>query len=227
MLLLMTVLKRILVITISFLVAFQLAACGIATPASTVTAIATIAPNLTSIIPSTTSSPISTITLLPDDCNLQGQDEIQVISGLRFTALEPGNPVEFDRILVEQDQAWADFQQGAQGEMRSAGVIFHETAAGPEWGTGVNPAVILVIYGVERNWELPTNDDLVSEVDRIRAELFQHRSDWVHEQVDQSQYPAIANAATYALYRYFNGDLSKLKDWCRTYVQVYGESPLK
>ncbi len=76
----------------------------------------------------------------------------------------------FDRILAEQDPAWADFRQDAHGELRSAGVIFHETAFGPELGTGVNPAVILVTYGVERNWELPANGDLISAVDSIRAD---------------------------------------------------------
>jgi hypothetical protein len=94
-------------------------------------------------------------------------------------------------------------------------------------GTGVSPAVILVTYGVERNWEIPASGDLRSEVDNIRAVLYQHDLDWILGKVDQSQYPTMANAASYALYRYFNGDLSKLETWCRTYVQVYGASPLK
>ena len=56
--------------------------------------------------------------------------------------------------------------------------------------------------------------------------LHEHELEWILGQVDQSQY-AVENAATYALYRYFNGDVSKLEDWCRTYVQIYQESPLK
>lgn len=149
------------------------------------------------------------------------------MSGLLFTALEPGGPVVFDRILAEQDPAWADFRQDIHDEVRSAGVIFHETAFGPELGTGVNPAVILVTYGVEWDWELPVNGDLASEVEHIRAVLFQYRSEWVHGQVNQDLYPPLANAATYALYLYFNGDLSKLENWCRTYVKVYGVSPME
>lgn len=133
----------------------------------------------------------------------------------------------FDQILVERNPAWADFQQEVNGEIRSAGIIFHETAFGPELGTGVNPAVLLVTYGVEKNWELPANGDLQSEVDTIRAVLHQRDIDWISSKVDQSQYPSIVNAATYALYQYFNGDLSKLETWCGTYVRVYGESPLK
>lgn len=205
-----------------------LAACAIATPMPTATATATIVPSLTPSTPSITPSPIPTITSTPDVCNIaQGQDKIQVMSQDLFTALEPGGPTVFDTILGEQDSAWADFRQSDHGEIRSAGIIFHETAFGPELGTGVNPAVLLVTYGVDWNWELPANGDLVSEVDRIRAALHQHELDWILGKVDQSQYPPIANAATYALYRYFNGDLSKLEAWCRTYVQIYDVSPLK
>jgi hypothetical protein len=144
-----------------------------------------------------------------------------------FTALEPGGPQVFDRILVEKNPAWANFRQDHHGEMRSAGIVFHETAFGPELGTGVNPAVLLVTYGVERNWELPTNGDLVSAVDHIRAVLREHESDLILGKVDLNQYPLVGNGATYALYRYFNGDLSRLEDWCHTYVQVYQQSPLQ
>jgi len=147
-----------------------------------------------------------------------------------FTALEPGGPTVFDRILVEQKPAWDEFRQYDHGEIRSAGVIFHETAFGPpspELGEGVNPAILLVTYGVDKNWELPANDDLVSEVDRIRAVLRQRENYWILGTVDRSQYPTVANAATYALYHYFGGDLSKLEDWCLAYVRVFNESPLK
>jgi len=211
--------------------AIQLAACGIATPAPTATEARL--PSLTPIIPSITPSitptitPTITFTSTPDFCNsAQWQDKIQVLSDNLLTAMTPGGPVAFDRILVEQVPAWADFRQNDHGEIRSAGVIFHETSSGPEPGTALNPAVILVTYGVERKWELPANGDLVSEVEHIRAVLYQHRSEWIHGQIDQSQYPRVANAATYALYRYFNGDLFKLENWCRTYVRVYSESPV-
>ena len=200
-------------------------ACGNIPPVPTLAI--TKVPSFTPI-PSITPSPLPTTTATPDFCILaQGPDKIRIMSEDLFTALEPGGPPVFDRILAEQNPAWATFRQEVSHETRSAGVTFHETAFGPELGTGVNPAVLLVIYGLERNWELPTNGDLVSEVDHIRAALHQHESDWILGKVDQSQYPTVANAATYALYRYFNGDLSTLEDWCHMFVQVYGESPLK
>ena len=207
---------------------FLLAACNGISPTLAITATATTEPSLTPFIPSITPSPIVLSTPTPDFCNQsQWRGEIQVVSSRLFVALEPGGPTIFDRILMEQNPAWADFRQFDHGEMRSAGVIFHETAFGPELGTGVSPAVILVTYGVERNWELPANGDLVSEVDHIRAVLRQYESDWILGKVDQTQYQTVANAATYALYLYFNGDLSKLENWCRTYVKVYGVSPME
>ncbi len=51
-------------------------------------------------------------------------------------------------------------------------------------------------------------------------------SEWVHTQSVQTQHP-VANGATYAIYRHFDGDLHKLETWCYTYVAVYGESPLR
>jgi hypothetical protein len=218
--------KCLLLISFVVLIVSFLVACGIAMPVPTVTATTIL--TLTKATPSITPSPVPTITPTPDFCNsAQWQDKVQVLSNDLLTALEPGGPSVFDRILAEQNPAWADFRQYDHDEIRSAGVIFHETAFGPELGTGINPAVILVTYGVERNWELPANGDLVSEVDRIRAVLRQYESDLILGKVDLSQYPTMANGATYVLYRYFGGDLSKLEDWCRTYVQIYHESPLK
>ncbi|MDL1942982.1 hypothetical protein FBQ99_11610 [Chloroflexi bacterium CFX2] len=227
MLLLTTLLKRILIISFMILIVVLLTACGIAAPAPT--AAATRAPSRTPITPSftrtSTPSPIIS-TATPDFCKLvHSQDKIKVISDDLLTTFGPGNPVVFDRILTEHDPAWADFHQMVHGELRSAGVIFHETSAGPELGTALNPAVILVIYGMEWNWQLPTSGDLNSEVEHIRAVLFQHRSDWIHGQVDQSQYP-VANAATYALYVFFDHDTSRLQSWCNTYKQLFGTSPL-
>jgi hypothetical protein len=221
----MVPLKRMLKPSVLLSSIVILMACSVVTPLPTVTVTTT--PSLTPFIPSITPSAIPSITSTPDFCNsAQWGEKIQILSNDLFTALEPGGPTLFDSILVGQNPAWADFRQNQSGEIRSAGIIFHETAFGPELGTGVNPAVLLVTYGVEQNWELPANGDLVSEVDRIRAELHQYESDVILEKIDLSQYP-VANGATYVLYRYFVGDLSKLGAWCHIYVQIYGQSPLK
>lgn len=227
---------RISSLLMIFTIAVELVACGVATPAPIITTrtLTAIPSSTPTIIPSSTPSFVPSMTLTiaftptPDYCDSAlWQDKIQVISQDRFTALEPEGPTVYDRILVEQNPAWADFRQNDNGEIRSAGIIFHETAFGPELGTGVNPAVILVTYGVDRNWELPATGDLVSEVDYIRAVLHQRENYWILGTIDRSQYPMMPNAATYALYHYFGADLNKLEDWCHTYVQVFNESPIK
>lgn len=149
-----------------------------------------------------------------------------VLSDHMFGAIGPGGQTTFDRILISQNPAWAAFRQEVPSEMRSAGVIFHETSFGPQLGTGVNPAVVLVTYGVAYDWELPIDGDLVSQVDHIRGALFQDELAWNLGQVARPHYPPIANGATYALYRFFAGDLVKLEQWCHTFEQVFDQSPL-
>lgn len=214
--------KSKILLSIFLFICFVINSCSQANPVITPTFSVTSSPFL---ITNVTSSPttIFTLTTIPSSCILN-QEKIQIISGLRFTALEPGGPTIFDNILIEQNPDWTNFTQYDNAELRSAGVIFHETSLGPEWGTGVNPAVILVTYGVDKNWELPADGDLVSEVENIRSSLYQYRSEWVHEQVNQSQYPTIDNAATYALYRYFNEDLSILEQWKSTFEELFDVS---
>jgi len=113
------------------------------------------------------------------------------------------------------------------GELWTAGQIFASFAWGYELGTGVNPAVILVTYGVEKDWELPEDGDLVSKVDQIRGQLHSYWGEIARNEIDMSQYPNVANGATYTLYRYFDGDSKVLENWCRTYFDVFGESPLR
>ena len=185
------------------------------------------------VSPTSTPFPLPTLTSnispTPDICDptqWQG-NEIYLLSTNLFGALHPGGPNTFIRILIDKNPAWADFQQEDHGQMRAAGVIFHESSFGPEMGMGANPAVVLVVYGVNNNWALPVNGDLVSAVYQIRDSLYHDEAEWGFGDIDQSQYPPIANGATYALYRYFDGNKNQLETWCRTYLEVYGESPLK
>jgi len=214
-----------LVVTTAIISACLDKAAILVTPVSTSTA--RTVPSQTPT-PSMTPSPLPTITPTPDFCNSsQWKDEFEVISIDVLDGLEPGGPPLFDRILQNQNPAWAEFRQIQSGELRTAGVIFHETAFGHEWGIGINPAVLLVTYGVDYEWQIPRNGDLFWKVDGIRAKLFQYRSDLIHGRADQSRYPITAKGSTYVLYRYYDGDLSKLEVWCRTYVAVYNESPLR
>ena len=175
----------------------------------------------------TTNTSVPTFTSTPDVCSAAGwKDEILVLSSELFTALEPGGPPTFDEILIAQNPDWAGFRQQVTNELWTAGVIFHEISFGPELGTGVNPAVVLITYGVEYDWNLPPEGDLVSKVDLIRGTLYQYELEAVLGKVDWAQYPPITNAATYALYRYYEGDLHKLEVWCRTFERTFGIPPM-
>ena len=191
-------------------------------------------------VPSATKKPTTMPTLTttstqvspsptPDFCNptIWQENDIYLLSPELFGALHPGGPNTFNRILIDKNPTWVDFQQEDHGEMRNAGVIFHESSLGPELGMGVNPAVVLVVYGIKNDWALPVNSDLVSAVYQIRDSLFQDELEWFQEKVDLSKYPPIANGATYALYRYYNGNEQKLESWCRTYIDVYGEPSIQ
>jgi len=170
----------------------------------------------------------STISPTPDICNptLWQENEIYLLSTKIFGAMDPGGPSTFTRILIDKNPAWSDFQQEDHGKMRTAGVIFWESSFGPEMGMGANPAIVLVVYGVKNDWALPEDGDLVSAVHQIRDSLYHDEAEWSFGDIDRSQYPPIANGATYALFRYFDGNEQKLESWCRTYVEVYGESSL-
>jgi len=182
----------------------------------------TIPPSFNPTVPATPSS-------TPDICRFEDwrEDGLFVLSTLQFHAYHPGGPAAIDRILISQNADWAGFRQEDHQELRSAGVIFHERSFGPEMGMGANPAIVLVTYGVDEDWELPEDGDLASRVEQIRDSLYQDEAEWEFGELDHSLYPPIVNGATYALFQYFDGDIHQLETWCRTYVDVYGESPLQ
>ena len=179
--------------------------------------------------PVPTPTPTPTPSPTPDICSPSYWEKngINILSYQVFSALDPGGPNAFDRILISKNPAWEDFLQEDHGEKRTAGVIFHEHAWGNVMGTGVNPAVLFVTYGVERDWELPAYGALVAKVDQMRNSLVKSEQDWFHGRVDKTQYPLISNPSSYAIYQYFDGNILALESWCRTYHDVFGESPIK
>ena len=44
--------------------------------------------------------------------DVAAQGSLLILSDDLLTALKPGGPTVFDRILAEQNPAWADFRQG-------------------------------------------------------------------------------------------------------------------
>ena len=202
-------------------------------PASTITTviqentpsvvIATLTPSATPPPPSQTQ----TLSPTPDICSSSHwqKNSINILSTVKFGSFGPGTSKIYDQILISHNPAWEDYRQKYQDKEWTAGVIISQYAFHPH-GKGVSPAVILVTYGVEHDWELPDYGALIAKVEQIRIFLNEYERQWILEEVDRTKYPPIKNGASYALYKYFEGDNNLLEEWCRTYIEVYEESPL-
>ncbi|GEM_PF-1906744 len=179
-------------------------------------------------------SPTAIATLVqhptPDMCSRsQWRDGIFILSDLQFDSLEIGRAakVSYNRALIEKNPAWEGFTQYdeyLQHMWEEAGDVF----LGRKYikiGEGVAPGVLLITYGIEYNWEPPENGDLIVRVVYTRDLLWAYFISWWKGNVNKSLYPPIDNAATYALYRYFDGDVDKLERWCSTFVEVFKETP--
>jgi hypothetical protein len=186
---------------------------------------------ITSVPPTATPSPLpsltQSVTPISEICSpsVWQQDSIYVLSPKRFGSIGPGNSKEFDQILISHNPDWEEYRQQHDDDMWTAGVIISQYAFYPH-GKGVSPSVIFVTYAVERDWELPAYGAMIAKVEQIRVSLNTAESDWFLDEVDRTKLPPIKNGASYALYMYFDGDIDLLEKWCRTYLDVFGESPL-
>jgi hypothetical protein len=52
--------------------------------------------------------------------------------------------------------------------------------------------------------------------------LYEYYLEYRHQEDVRDAYPQIGNAATYALYRYFDEDLEKVEEWCKTFHGMFG-----
>ncbi|HLC05888.1 MAG TPA: hypothetical protein VJK02_22865, partial [Anaerolineales bacterium] len=90
------------------------------------------------------------------------------------------------------------------------------------------PAVLLVVVGMDLNWEPPADGDLFGRAVQAGKTLHPFYVDYYTEEQVRAAYAHIGNASTYALYRYFGEDLGKLESWCTTYEALFGQShPLR
>ena len=183
-------------------------------------------------IPSVTSLPTNTYTSTPQpditpNCKIANDTgQLYLVSDQEFRDLRTA-PGELDQVLTVQYPEWANYAQIVRQDLQplSLGKIIMSASHDEMLGIQINPAVTLVTLGVTLGWQLPSNTDLYLKAQEISTELNRLSLDWENPFDDslRNQYPEIANSGTYAFYRYFKGDLSKLEKWCHTYVQFFGE----
>ena len=122
---------------------------------------------------------------------------------------------------------WAGFRQTVLGQNLTAGNVFEQAAfGGSEYG--VNGAILLTVVGTDLNWQLPPDGNLFLRAVQAAKMIYPHYTAFYTEEEVRAAYPAIGNAPTYALYRYFGKSLQRLETWCRSYDLLVGqEYPLR
>ena len=136
-----------------------------------------------------------------------------------------------DNALSTNYPEWFSFRQQLdwRDDPVSAGIIFDDASFAESFQ--LNPAVTLVTVGLHLDWKLPTDSDLFSIARSAGEKLDGLYWDYAFDDVDdqtqiKTEYPEVANAATYSIYAFFEYDQAILEDWCETYVKLFDESPL-
>ena len=138
----------------------------------------------------------------------------------------PGSEV-LDQALAGVYPGLASFRQSLAwyDEPVSTGQIIEDASF--EETFQLNSAVTLVTVGLEIDWQLPPYGDLYYRArttgDRL-VTLWYEYSLPDHQAV-REQYAQVANGATYALYKYYDGNQAVLREWCLAYTALFEKSP--
>jgi hypothetical protein len=89
----------------------------------------------------------------------------------------------------------------------------------------INPIVVLVTVGENLGWDPPTDGDLYHKAKEIRLTLLEYVNEFQQNPDIQSQNPDIGNAATYAIYTFFDSDREKMQSWCQEYHYLTEQDP--
>lgn len=200
-------------------------------PTSTIIPTTTRKPTITST-PIPTSLPTSTSTLTPtQSCYTNKNDsKVFILHDDVFSFARIDEEI-LDEVLSNNYPEWSSFRQKMDwyDEPVSAGTIIDDASFAERFA--LNPAVTLVTLGIQLNWDLPMDGDLFSPARSVGKKLDSHYWDYVFNEInDQIQtnekYSDVANAATYAIYAFFEYDQVILEDWCEIYIKLYDQSPL-
>ena len=174
---------------------------------------------------------VSTFTPIPD-CSLPSADA--VLYEIHDDRIHwSGMHIAFHKQIKEQlEKKYPDFYHFQQTvyyqqtektvEYPNAWYIIEQTSGSKYY---INPIVLLVTVGESLEWKPPANKDLYSISKETRLTLYQHYSDFKQNPEIRSKNPDIANAATYAIYAYFDSDREKVQLWCEEYVYITGQDP--
>ena len=156
------------------------------------------------------------------------EGQFYVLSDLKFRDLW-SHVKEMDQALAKYYPDWALYEQivSWDAEPVKLSEIINSASLNNELNLQVNSTVVLVTLGTSMDWQLPANNDLYLESREISLKLNDLAMEWERPGNENihAQFPEVANAVTYALYLFHDKELERLRDWCHTYMRLFGASP--
>jgi len=206
------------------------------TPSASATINASPTPDnrLTSLpTPTATRTPIRPPTPIPTDtpsplpaCTPVPPEVVYVIDDAVYNDVNPGlekgvwEAIDVLQQALEQP-SWAQYRwQDSKGQEHTLAEYIWDASHAQM--IGVNPRVLLVAAGVALDWQVPEGQDLRRAISQVGVTLNKHYLAFLFDEALRARYPQVANAATYALYAFFDHDLAKLKTWAEEYDRLFG-----
>ena len=131
---------------------------------------------------------------------------------------------QFEAALARAYPEWAALRI-REGEQEWSLGTFLQIISGPGRRNAVSPEVLVVTVGMKYRWQIPQKGDLARVFIRTGVQMTEDYAAFLNQPEIRHQHPQVGNAATYALYRYFEGNIQKLREWHATFVWIFGYDP--
>ena len=181
------------------------------------------------IITTTVITPQETSTVTSPLLSCQITDKngkLNVLSDEVFFAWNASED-EINQALADNYPQWSTYQQNVPWRTQTASLGKIVLEASYQEKFALNSEVTLVTLGESFNWQLPLDSDLFEHSLLIAERLVHLWHEFTHpdHEAIRSQYSEVSNAATYALYVFFDFDKEKLENWCNAYQNLFSTSP--
>jgi hypothetical protein len=169
----------------------------------------------------------STVTSPLLSCQITDKNgKLNVLSDEVFFAWRASED-EINQALANNYPQWSTYQQNVSWHNDPVSLAKIVREASYQEKFALNSEVTLVTLGESFNWQLPLDSDLFEHSLLIAERLVHLWHEFTnpdHEAI-RSQYSEVSNAATYALYVFFDFDKEKLENWCHAYQNLFSTSP--
>jgi hypothetical protein len=171
-------------------------------------------------IPTSTSEPA----ISPGCTIVNERGQLFVLSDKEFSDLWSHERV-IDQALARYYPEWGNYRQMVSWSTEPVKLseILTSASFDNELNLQINSTVALVALGMSLDWQLPVHSDLFLKSREISLKLNDLALEWErpgNEQIHMS-FANISNAATYALYIYFDSNQEKLREFCTTYQRLF------